>query len=1235
MAPWASLIATLLSPGALSLAAQTTSAPVPASTPSQSLPQEEVLELSPFTVESTRDSGYMASSTMAGTRIRTDLADIGSAISVLTKEFMQDVGGLDNETVLAYALNTDVGGARGNFMGPYASGPNTNEDALFANPNGNNRIRGLDSADNTRNFFLSEIPWDGYNTDRVDIQRGPNAMLFGVGRPAGVINASTYEARFQGTEGEVSVRTDKFGSLGLRGDFNVEVIDNQLALRIAFLNDREKFRREPAFEDDDRRYFAAKYMPSFLNSSERGIRFEIGGNYEHGAIESNRPRFLTPGDTVKPFFQPFNQGGSGRQIVDYRIAGAGTNAVGGRTINTGRYVAPGEPGPMLTFNGLPLAGGGELDYWLPANARNQSPFNFNGQVAAQNVFNGALQTLSNLTRQQVAAQGNAANGTTPDMILWNGLGRILNDRFTNPNVFDFYNNMFEGDSKREFRDWDAFDLNVTNTFFHDRLGYNVAYHNEDMHFNRYAFLGDNNNLIRVDPLATLTDMDVNASGQVLATPNPNVGRAFIQHQLSNGTSQSDINRESVRAQVFGSYDFRQLNKDSFWTKLLGKHNFTGLYEGQNVKEVTRNLFLPAAFGPEYMAKVFPNNTAFDNNAARLVVRSYVSDDLRGVGSYDDARIGRVQGNIYEMLTGQGNLRYFDETWKLATGPTAGSGAWTTPDGNTIGSGGQRQNPANYVGWTNVSMPIYSLLDPDRVVEGASIPGITARDYLTRDARGIEDEVESKVFVWQAYFWNDSIVGTYGYREDDVWRYRVDSGARPAGGPYNRPAEGADMRPENFGFGRTVAPPGNGSDLTITDPEAVTTRNWSVTLHLNKLMGERDFLPLRVSLYYNEGENVDPFSNTALDIYGNTQPLARGETRDISLLLATKDNKYSLRVTDYESQVINRPSAALQNAFNIQQVLDAGAKREFEYGQWEASGGASGFNPAQVPDPTRFNSIIRPAWRQFAQDMETMFPYLMDQMFTNGTITNATEATTVANFPANATIEDTLSKGLEFEFVANPTPNWRIAINAAKTEAIRDNAPGESFETLMNFMDHAFTDTPVGEMTFNQNTGTTINTSTLFGERWSGYRGQYLRLLALNGQAQPEIRKWRFNLVTNYSFTEGKLKGLGLGGAFRYEDPLIVSYPILPIDGNGDGTTDTYAAYDVSKPFWGPKEETVDLWASYQMKITKQVRWRIQLNVYNVLGENELIPLNMEPDGRAVEFRIKEGISWALTNTFSF
>ena len=55
-------------------------------------PAAPVVKLSPFVVDSTSDRGYQATSTLAGNRIKTDLKDVAASVTVLTKEFMDDLG---------------------------------------------------------------------------------------------------------------------------------------------------------------------------------------------------------------------------------------------------------------------------------------------------------------------------------------------------------------------------------------------------------------------------------------------------------------------------------------------------------------------------------------------------------------------------------------------------------------------------------------------------------------------------------------------------------------------------------------------------------------------------------------------------------------------------------------------------------------------------------------------------------------------------------------------------------------------------------------------------------------------------------------------------------------------------------------------------------------------------------------------------------------------------------------
>ncbi len=130
-------------------------APTPSGAPPST--DEEVVVLSPFEVTASESTGYVATTTMAGSRINTELRDVGSAISVVTAEFLRDTGATNNQTLLQYTTNTEVGSIGGNFVNARA-GATQDEASTFTNPNTNTRVRGLAAADNTRNFFLTTIP---------------------------------------------------------------------------------------------------------------------------------------------------------------------------------------------------------------------------------------------------------------------------------------------------------------------------------------------------------------------------------------------------------------------------------------------------------------------------------------------------------------------------------------------------------------------------------------------------------------------------------------------------------------------------------------------------------------------------------------------------------------------------------------------------------------------------------------------------------------------------------------------------------------------------------------------------------------------------------------------------------------------------------------------------------------------------------------------------------------------
>ncbi|MES2694939.1 MAG: TonB-dependent receptor plug domain-containing protein, partial [Verrucomicrobiota bacterium] len=148
---------------------------------------EDPLLMSPFEVVS-ENKGYYASNTMSGTRLNSKLEDLAASISVVTKEQMEDFALLDINDIFSMEANTEGTGNFTDFSFNLSGNP---VDNVQANPQGANRIRGLGNANMTLGNFETSgrVPVDPVNIDSVEISRGPNSSIFGIGNPSGTVNS--------------------------------------------------------------------------------------------------------------------------------------------------------------------------------------------------------------------------------------------------------------------------------------------------------------------------------------------------------------------------------------------------------------------------------------------------------------------------------------------------------------------------------------------------------------------------------------------------------------------------------------------------------------------------------------------------------------------------------------------------------------------------------------------------------------------------------------------------------------------------------------------------------------------------------------------------------------------------------------------------------------------------------------------------------------------------------------
>ncbi|MGY8693461.1 MAG: hypothetical protein ACKVGW_04610, partial [Verrucomicrobiia bacterium] len=115
----------------------------------------------------------------------------------------------------------------------------------------------------------------------------------------------------------------------------------------------------------------------------------------------------------------------------------------------------------------------------------------------------------------------------------------------------------------------------------------------------------------------------------------------------------------------------------------------------------------------------------------------------------------------------------------------------------------------------------------------------------------------------------------------------------------------------------------------------------------------------------------------------------------------------------------------------------------------------------------------------------------------------------------------------------------------------------------------------------------------------------------------------------YKFDEGLLKGFGAGGALRWQDSIATGYQLSI---NSDGIQ----VPDLANPYYGSDELNGDVWVNYSRPLRDgAIDWKIQLNVRNLIGDQDMIEVVRNPDGRQAISRNPNPKEVFLTNTFSF
>lgn len=575
---------------------------------------EDVILLSPFSVESSNEVGYQATSTLAGTRIKTNLDDLSNSITVATKEFMDDLNVTDATNLLPFLGNIETSGADGTFAGVNTSGT-IQYSGINRNPENNNRIRGLASADNSRNYMPTSISFDSYNVDRVTVNRGPNSILFGLGAPGGIIDNSTIAPMMQNTN-KIEATVASFGSVRANFDIDRELIENRLGLRVAAVVDSQKWRQSYTFEDDQRLTAALRFKP-FKNAN-----FNV--SYEQGSIDARRPRPNAPRDAFTRWWAPgFDQ--VTHSPFDDEFG----------TIDRDFVRAPGEwfgqPGVIYDVGG---ASASRLNFAWENTRRDGRRF----RAYTVGITKGDQWYPSGAA----AAQGIEFGSFYGD------------EEIVDRSVFDWVENLLDGPNKKEWEDFNVLNASYDQAFDYSlgSVGLELSYMQEEMERSWFdMFNGGRGYNINIDINTTLN----------WGEPNPNFGRPFMA--AGNQRQQNNIDRNVKRGTAFFEMDLKKAS-DNWLGYLGGRH--TGTVFAQEY-EIDRGTINGRNMVDEAYLLASVGSTNMNSGAAQARTQVYLGPSVANLTSASGANITGVTSTL---MTPPTTGWFFDES-------AGGDGDWAT------------------------------------------------------------------------------------------------------------------------------------------------------------------------------------------------------------------------------------------------------------------------------------------------------------------------------------------------------------------------------------------------------------------------------------------------------------------------------------------------------------------------------------------------------------------------------
>jgi hypothetical protein len=1138
--------------------------------------RDEVVSLSPFEVVAA-NTGYFQSNTMSGTRLNSKIEDLGQSITVMTKEQMADFAMLDINDVFDHMASTEGTNSYSEFVTDRTGAV---VDNVSLSPNTANRVRGIGNANIAFNNIATSgrVPVDPLWMDSLELSRGPNANIFGLGNASGTVNQVPATANLSRNFTKVELRADSYEGWRVSLDVNRKLTD-KLAFRASYSNQHTGFVREPSGEDARRLSAQLKARP-FKNTTIALSWY----NYKNASV---RPNFTTPRDYYTDWIRAGRPGWNAVTglitLADGRVYGNG-NVLGSTTpyaaAPTAFITGAAESRSMFQI-GAPS----QAPYWARPRYTNANATNGTQVFASTDPFASSDLGIGLLTT------GPSETFTAAQQPLYNSVTRPINDR----SIYDWTSINLAGNGKA-WDDVDTYMAQIDQIFINTpkhTLAAQVTYMRED------AKRIENQPMGPASVNSNVGQLQVDVNRVYLdGTPNPYFGRPYLRSSEPY-LRLKPLLWETARTQAAYRLDF---SRDKGWSKWLGTQQLLGYYEYKDQENRQYN-YRHTALGTDKGWQQKYANTLFGTQTVSNIDPRYLINGATIVPS----NYTRINEQYYVGNTPGGGIEYapnhFPEGASVpyVWGPSAGA---LIRDVSPIG-----YTPAPGGGLANVNSVVKT---KGGVLQSTFLNGRLVGTFGSR-----EDAVNDRNAPLALL---TSDLREYDFAASDRWigPWRQAKGKTKSTSLVARPF--LDLKPfrseGRSGLGRYLAEAVNGLSLTYNKSDNFIAQGPAYDLFLKQLPNQTGTttdlgfwmttLDGRLSVRYNH------FDTKQLNLRnGDISTMAQRILRYEGFVA---NDSYNLRSqatawvnglgtggSATDAQIAAAIKMPIEQYRGLQAIATAGTYAAVNDAQSKGHELEINFNPtrhwtisASVTKTQAINIAAGAAVDDYIAERMPVWTTLEDPRFTATTQTINGVTTPHAAGPVNLPV-------------------------GATGRLLWWNILGAPFTTVSGY---------------NGTQSPALNYAGNVDAPMAVFR-------ALIGRPRPQVREYSAKFNTRYNLagiTENRiLKNMSVGGSFRYASKGSIGFYGRGYTQGMDLTlpANRILQLDPNRPIYSPAEVNVDLFLTYRTRLfADKVRTNFQLNVRNVQEDGGRLQKTAAFfDGRASTYRIVDPRQFILAASF--